>query len=319
MKVGINGFGRIGKSIYKILVENNIEVPLVNDPFINIKYMEYLLKYDTVNGKFKCHCENSSIIVNGIKTHLSNETLQEKIMWMEYGVDYVVEATGVFLTKEECEKHRCKRVVLTAPSKDIPMYVYGVNHVFIGEEKVISAASCTTNCLAPLVKLLHESYGIEEGLMTTVHAVTATQKITDGNGSKWRSSRSAMNIIPATTGAATAVCAVLPELEGKLNGMSFRVPVLNGSVVDLVVRLQSCATLADIRSMIEASGMKDVIGCTTDQVVSSDIIGDSRSSVVDINASMQLNPKFFKIVSWYDNEHGYSSRVVDLLKYIEYK
>lgn len=316
MKVGINGFGRIGKTIYKILIQEGIDVPLVNDPFIDIKYMEYLLRYDSVAGRFDCRLEDDAIVANSMKTRLSREMDQGMIPWGEHGVDYVIEASGVFTTRGECEKHRCKRVLLTAPSDDIPMFVYGVNHEKIAAEKVISAASCTTNCLAPLAKLMNDEYGIEEGVMTTVHAVTATQKITDAKGGKWRSARSAMNIIPASTGAARAVGKVLPELEGRLGGMAFRVPVLNVSVVDLVVRLNRGTSLDEIRKLVERSGNPGVIGCTEESLVSSDFNGDSRSSILDVGASMQMSPNFFKLVSWYDNEYGYSCRVVDLIKHI---
>lgn len=316
MKVGINGFGRIGKSIYKILVSEGIEVPLVNDPFIDIEYMEYLLRYDSVSGRVDCRLEGDTIVVNGIRTRLSTERSQESIPWDKYSVDYVVECTGIFTTKSECEKHRCKRVILTAPSTDIPMFVYGVNHDKIGSDKAISAASCTTNCLAPLAKLINDEYGIEEGVMTTVHSVTATQKITDAKDKKWRSARSAMNIIPATTGAANAVGKVLPELDGKLSGMAFRVPVLNVSVVDLVVRLSKDTSLDKIRELVKKCKVPNVMGYTDEELVSSDFNGDSRSSILDINASMEINPRFFKLISWYDNEYGYSCRVVDLLKYI---
>lgn len=316
MKVGINGFGRIGKNILKVLIDNGIDVPLVNDPFIDIEYLAYLLKYDTVHGISDCKVENGYVLYKGVKIFLSTEKLQKDIPWAKYGVDYVIEASGVFTTKEQCEQHDCKRVILTCPSEDIPMFVFGVNHDQISDQKVISAASCTTNCLAPLAKLLDDSYGIEEGFMTTVHSVTATQKITDAKGKKWRSNRSAMNIIPASTGAAKAVSKVLPSLDGKLNGMAFRVPVLNVSVVDLVVRLKKDTSLLKIKDMIEKLGNPSVIGTIDEEVVSSDMNGEKRSSVLDIKASMEMSPRYFKLISWYDNEHGYSCRVVDILKYI---
>lgn len=319
MKVGINGFGRIGKNIYKICAEHRVEVPLVNDPFIDIEYMAYLLKYDTVTGRLDCHIEDDAVVYRGKRTRLCKEKTQGSIPWAEYGIDYVVEATGVFMNQEECEKHKCKRVVLTAPGIGIPMFVYGVNHEKIDAEKVISAASCTTNCLAPLAKLLSDEYGIEEGLMTTVHSVTATQKITDAKGPKWRSARSALNIIPATTGAARAVCKVLPELEGRINGMAFRVPVINVSVVDFVVRLRRETSLEEIRKLIDRSDMPGIIGWTDSPVVSSDFNGDSRSSILDLGASMEMNSRFFKLISWYDNEYGYSARVVDLMMYMASK
>lgn len=316
MKVGINGFGRIGKNVYKILVQNGISVPLINDPAVTVEYMEYLVKYDTVNGKFDITRDGEFIVANGIRTSISREYSQEKIPWAAYGVDYVVEASGVYTTLEDCSKHDCKRVLLTAPSTDIPMYVYGVNHTDLKADKVISAASCTTNCLAPLAKLINDAYGIEEGMMTTVHSITATQKVTDAKGKKWRSARSANNIIPASTGAAGAVGKVLPELAGKLNGMAFRVPVLNVSVVDLVVKLNKPSSLEEIKALVKENDMGGVLGWTEDEVVSSDLNMDNRSSIVDFGSCMQLNSTFFKLVSWYDNEYGYSCRVVDLLKYI---
>lgn len=316
MKVGINGFGRIGKNIYRILIANGIEVPLVNDPFIDLEYMAYLLKYDTVTGREECKVEGEYLVYKGRKTKLSREKSPELIKWGESQVDYVVEATGVFKAKEDCSKHACKRVILTAPSRDIEMYVYGVNHEKISGEKVISSASCTTNCLAPLAKIINDAFGIEEGVMSTVHAVTATQRTTDSKGSNWRSSRSAMNIIPASTGAATAVGKVLPELKGKLMGMAFRVPVINGSVVDLTVKLSKPTSLQGIKEEIERAGNKEVIACIEEEVVSADIIGDSRSSLFDLKASIQVSPTFFKLVSWYDNEYAYSCRVVDILKYL---
>lgn len=314
MKVGINGFGRIGKCIYKILIKKGIEVPLVNDPFITEEYLEYLIRYDTVGGRIECTREGSTVTVNGIKTELSKVMAQEEIPWEDHGVDYVVEATGLFTAMEECKKHRCKRIILTAASKDIPMFVYGVNHETLKDERVISGASCTTNCLAPLVKILHETFGIEEAFMSTVHAVTASQKVTDAKGSNWREARSANNIIPMTTGATTAITKIFPELDGKITGMCFRVPVQDVSVVDLTVRLKKKTSLADITKEIKKSKTPDVIGWTEDLVVSSDMINDSRSSIVDIKACIELNSRFFKLISWYDNEYGYSCRVVDLLR-----
>lgn len=322
MKVGINGFGRIGKNIYKILIKNGIEVPLINDPFIDLEYLAYLIKYDSVYGSMKdVKIEKDHIIVEGIVTYLSREKMPEEIPWAKYGTEIVIESSGVFLTEKECSRHNAKRIILTAPSSDIPMFVYGVNHTDIGNERVISAASCTTNCLAPLAKLLNDEYGIEEGLMTTVHSITSTQKTTDSKGGKVRSARSCMNIIPASTGAAKAVGKVLPELEGKLNGMAFRVPVPNVSVVDLVVKLKKPTDLSKIKKAIENSKekMRGTLGVTEELIVSSDMIGETRSSVVDLSASMELSPHFFKIISWYDNEHGYSCRVVDLLLYMYYK
>ncbi|KAI5152037.1 hypothetical protein ENBRE01_2521, partial [Enteropsectra breve] len=312
-----NGFGRIGKRIFTILRNSGFEVPLVNDPFIDEKYMEYLMKYDSVYGRTDAYLEGNSLLYRGAKTFLSQCKDQAEIPWGSHGIDLVVESSGVFLTKEACEKHNAKNVILTAPSKGIPMFVYGVNHESIRDEKVISAASCTTNCLAPLAKILSDAFGIEEGFITTVHAVTPTQRISDAKGSKWRSSRSGLaNIIPASTGAAQAVGKVLPELQGKMDGMAFRVPIQTVSVVDLVVRLSNPATLEEIAKCIEKTKYNDVIGITREEVVSSDFIADPRSSILDMGASMAMGDRFFKLISWYDNEHGYSQRVVDLIRFI---
>ena len=319
MKVGINGFGRIGKNIYRILVKNNIQVAAINDPFVDAEYAEYLLRFDTVYGKRNdVSRDGDYIIIDGQKTIFISERNPADIPWDELGVDYVVEASGIFKTREACEAHRCKHVILTCPSEDIPMYVYGVNHEKIAGDKVVSAASCTTNCLAPIAKILDEEYGIVEGLMTTVHSVTASQKTTDAKGSKWRSARSCMNIIPATTGAAVATTKVLPRLEGRISGMAFRVPVVNGSVVDFTVKLGRETSLEKIRRAVESKkdSMRSVIRCSESQLVSSDIIGEEYSCVLDLGMSMELNPTFYKLVCWYDNEYGYSCRVVDLLLYM---
>lgn len=315
MKVGINGFGRIGKAIYRILTAQGIAVPLINDPFVQPDYAAYLLRYDSVSGREECAYEGSHLLYKHQRTLISQEKAPESIPWEEHGVDYVVEATGVFTDHAACARHRCKRVILTAPAKDIPMFVYGVNHTDLKDQTVFSAASCTTNCLAPLAKILDDSFGIEEALMTTVHAVTASQRTADAKGAKWRSARSAANIIPATTGAAVAAVKVLPALEGRLDGMSFRVPVLDGSVVDLTVRLRADTTLEEIVAAVRRSDSR-VIGCTEDEWVSADVLGDPRSSIVDVKASMALGPRFYKLISWYDNEFGYSCRVVDLLRYV---
>ena len=321
MAVGINGFGRIGKHVYKILIKNGMQVKAINDPFVDVDYLKYLIKYDTVFGtQDSVNVKGESIFMNGIETKLIHEKDPAKIDWNALGVDIVVEAVGVFTTLADCSKHRAKRVILTAPSKDIYMFVYGVNHQNIrAEERIISAASCTTNSLAPIAKLINDEYGIEEGLMTTVHSITATQNTTDGKGSKWRSARSVMNIILASTGAAVAVTKVIPELEGKINGMAFRVPVINCSVVDLTVKLKKPSSLEEIKNLIQNSKdhMRGVLGVTEDEIVSSDMIGESRSSIFDYKASMQLNPNFFKLICWYDNEYGYSCRVVYLIIYIQ--
>lgn len=320
MKVGINGFGRIGKLVYKILRERGVEVPLVNDPFVTLEYMEYLLKYDSVFGRNKdVSIDNGKIVYGDSSTSLTDCKRPEDIPWSEHGVDAVVEATGLFTTEKQCEGHRdAKVVVITAPSKDVPTFVYGVNHEEYSGQRVISNASCTTNCLAPLAKIVNDNFGIVEGLMTTVHAVTATQNIVDGMGKCHRSGRSGMqNIIPASTGAAGTVGKVIPSLAGRLSGMAMRVPVLDVSVVDLVCRTEKPTTIEEIAKIVDEYAMKNgnVMGVTRDGVVSSDFIGDTRSSIFDATASIAMGSNFFKLISWYDNEYGYSCRVFDLLKY----
>ncbi|KMV65804.1 glyceraldehyde-3-phosphate dehydrogenase [Encephalitozoon cuniculi EcunIII-L] len=321
MKVGINGFGRIGKLVYRILRERGVEVPLVNDPFLTPESMEYLLKYDSVFGRCReeCRLEGKKMVYKGKATSLSKFHRPEDIPWSEHGIDAVVEASGAFTTLKDCEGHRdAKVVVITAPSKDAPMFVYGVNHHDYVSQRIISNASCTTNCLAPLAKVIDDNFGIVEGLMTTVHAVTATQKIVDGTGRCYRSGRSGLsNIIPASTGAATSVGKVIPSLASKLNGMAVRVPVPNGSVVDLVCRTRKETTIEGIADAIEkfSKNNEGIIGTTRDSVVSSDFIGDSRSSIFDVTASISMGSNFFKLISWYDNEYGYSHRVCDMLEY----
>jgi glyceraldehyde 3-phosphate dehydrogenase len=322
LRVGINGFGRIGKCIFKILRDRGIEVPLVNDPFLDLEYMHYLLKYDSTYGKEDvCQLENDKIIYKGKPTSHSTAKLPSEIPWKDFKVDYVIESTGLFLTLKDCEGHKdVKSIIITAPSPDAPMFVFGVNHLKYNKEKIISNASCTTNCLAPLANILNKNFGIEEGLMMTVHSVTATQKIVDGITKKnKRDGRSGMqNIIPASTGAAKAVTKVLPELEGKLNGMALRVPTPNVSIVDLSVRLSKPTSLKEISEIFEKESKenKEIIGITYDEVVSTDFNKDSRSCILDARGSMELNPKFFKLLAWYDNEYGYSCRTVDLLEYV---
>lgn len=319
MKVGINGFGRIGKLVYRILRERGVDVPLVNDPFVDLEYMEYLLRYDSVFGRnSRFSVSGGKIADEGGSTALTNFSSPEEIPWREHGVDAVIEASGVFTTVAQCEGHSADIVVITAPSKDVPMFVYGVNHREYSSQRVISNASCTTNCLAPLAKAVNDRFGIVEGLMTTVHAVTATQKIVDGVGRCRRSARAGLqNIIPASTGAAGAVGKVIPSLANRLNGMAMRVPVSDVSVVDLVCRTEKPATIEEIARAVEeyAACNEGVIGVTRDAVVSSDFVGDSRSSVFDVGASIAMGQNFFKLVSWYDNEYGYSCRVCDLLKH----
>lgn len=321
-KVGINGFGRIGKLVYKILRERDIEVPIVNDPALDVSYMYYLLKYDSVFGfDEKVKLKNNQVYYKDKLSELTAFKNPSDIPWKQYDVDYVVEATGIFKTISECEKHRnVKNVIITAPSDDAPMFVCGVNLDKYNGERIISNASCTTNCIAPLANVLHKHFGIEEGLMTTVHAVTATQKIVDGITKKnKRDGRSGLqNIIPASTGAAKAVGKIIPELNGKLNGMSMRVPLPDVSVVDLTVRLSKPTSLDEIKKVMIEEGKinKNIIGVTEEDVVSTDFIKDKRSCIFDYKASMQMGENFFKLIAWYDNEFGYSTRVVDLLEFI---
>jgi len=316
--------------VMRAAIHKGAEVTAINDPFLSVDYMVYLFKYDSTHGQYKgeVSTEGGYLIVDGKKIQVFTERDPKAIPWGKAGVDVVVESTGVFTTIEGASKHLeggAKRVVITAPSADAPMYVMGVNHdTYDPKNKVISNASCTTNCLAPLAKVIHDSFGIEEGLMTTVHAITATQKTVDGpSGKLWRDGRgAAQNIIPAATGAAKAVGKVIPDLNGKLTGMAFRVPVHDVSVVDLTVKLAKPTTYDEIKQKIkEASegSLKGILGYTEDEVVSTDFIGDTRSSIFDAKAGIQLSPTFVKLISWYDNEFGYSLRVVDLIKYIQDK
>ncbi|MDD2824575.1 MAG: type I glyceraldehyde-3-phosphate dehydrogenase, partial [Bacteroidales bacterium] len=313
IKVGINGFGRIGRLVFRAAQQReNIEIVGIND-LISVDYMAYMLRYDTVHGQFRGSVEvkDDTLVVNGKAIRVTSEKDPANLKWNEINAEYVVESTGLFLTKEKAQAHidaGAKRVVMSAPSKDdTPMFVYGVNHKSYKGEAFVSNASCTTNCLAPVAKVLNDSFGILEGLMTTVHATTATQKTVDGPSAKdWRGGRAAAaNIIPSSTGAAKAVGKVIPQLNGKLTGMSFRVPTVNVSVVDLTCRLEKPATYEEIKATMKAASegeMKGVLGYTEDSVVSSDFIGDSRTSIFDANAGISLNPNFVKIVSWYDNE-----------------
>ena len=325
IKVGINGFGRIGRLVFRVLTEReNVEVVGIND-LVDPDYLAYMLKYDSVHGKFEGEIavEGNTLIVNGQRIRVTAEKDPANLKWNEVGADYIVEATGIFLTKETANKHieaGAKKVILTGPSKDdTPMFVMGVNeNTLTAADTIISNASCTTNCLAPLAKVIHDNFGIEEGLMTTVHATTATQKTVDGPSSKdWRGGRSAMNnIIPSSTGAAKAVGKVIPELNGKLTGMSFRVPTVDVSVVDLTVRLSKETTYEEIKKVMKEAAdgpLKGIVGYTEDAVVSQDFVGDTRTSIFDAEAGIMLSPTFVKLVSWYDNEIGYSNKVVDLL------
>lgn len=326
-KVGINGFGRIGRLVLRSAIESGkIHVVAINDPFIDSEYMVYMLKYDTVHGQFKGTIESrdGKLIVNDNTINVYSEIDASKIPWGNDNVEYVAEATGVYTSEEKASAHftgGAKKVVITAPSSDAPMFVMGVNHDKYNKNmKVISNASCTTNCLAPLAKVINDNFGIESGLMTTVHATTATQKTVDGPSKKdWRGGRgAAFNIIPSSTGAAKAVGKVIPELNGKLTGMAFRVPTADVSVVDLTVNLKKSTNYEEIKKCVkEASetNLKNILGYTEDSVVSSDFIHDNRTSIFDADAGIQLNDKFVKLVSWYDNEWGYSNKVVDLIEH----
>ncbi|KAK9781064.1 putative Glyceraldehyde-3-phosphate dehydrogenase [Seiridium cardinale] len=328
VKVGINGFGRIGRIVFRNAVEHpEIEIVAVNDPFIEPKYAEYMLKYDSTHGQFKgdIKVEGSDLVINGKTVKFYTERDPAAIPWKDTGAEYIVESTGVFTTTDKASAHLkggAKKVIISAPSADAPMYVMGVNEkTYDGKADVISNASCTTNCLAPLAKVVHDKFTIIEGLMTTVHSYTATQKTVDGPSAKdWRGGRTAaQNIIPSSTGAAKAVGKVIPDLNGKLTGMSMRVPTPNVSVVDLTVRIEKGASYDEIKEAIKeaANGpLKGVLAYTEDDVVSTDMIGNTNSSIFDAKAGISLNKNFVKLVSWYDNEWGYSRRVLDLLAYV---
>ena len=324
IKIGINGFGRIGRLVFRATTErDNVQVVAIND-LLDVDYMAYMLRYDSVHGKFQgeVSVEDGMLVVNGNKIRVTAEKDPADLKWNEVGADYVVESTGLFLTKELAEAHLkagAKRVVMSAPSKDdTPMFVMGVNNKEYAGQTIVSNASCTTNCLAPLAKVIHENFGIVEGLMTTVHAATATQKTVDGPSKKdWRGGRSILgNIIPSSTGAAKAVGKVIPSLQGKLTGMALRVPTADVSVVDLTCRLEKAATYEDIKTAVKKASeneLKGILGYTEDAVVSTDFLDEKRTSVFDANAGIMLNEHFVKLVSWYDNEIGYSNKVVDLI------
>lgn len=329
-KIGINGFGRIGRLVLRASIEKGAEVVAVNDPFIGVDYMAYMFKYDSTHGRFKgeVKAEGNCLVVNGHKITVFQERDPKNIPWGKAGAEYVVESTGVFTTIEKASAHLeggAKKVIISAPSADAPMFVCGVNlEAYDPSYKIVSNASCTTNCLAPLAKVIHDNFDIVEGLMTTVHATTATQKTVDGpSGKLWRDGRGAQqNIIPASTGAAKAVGKVIPALNGKLTGMAFRVPVANVSVVDLTVRLGKGASYDDIKSKVKEAAegpLKGILEYTEDEVVSSDFISDPHSSIFDAKAGIPLSDNFVKLISWYDNEYGYSNRVVDLIKYMQSK
>jgi glyceraldehyde 3-phosphate dehydrogenase len=323
IKIGINGFGRIGRMVLRAAIDrNDVEVVAIND-LLDIKHLAYLLKYDSVHGKCKADVlsDDNSLIVDGKKIQISSERDPKKIAWDLKGVDVVLECTGIFTTLETAQLHidgGAPKVVISAPSKDAPMYVMGVNHDEVDKnDLIISNASCTTNCLAPPIKVLNDGFGVEEALMTTVHAVTATQFTVDGPSKKdYRGGRSSLlNIIPASTGAAKAVTKVIPSLEGKITGMAFRVPTANVSVVDLTVKLSKETSYDEVMKTFKSASenkLKGILGYTEELVVSQDFIGDSRTSIVDAKAGIQLNSKFYKIISWYDNEAGYSNKLIDL-------
>jgi glyceraldehyde 3-phosphate dehydrogenase len=327
IKVGINGFGRIGRLVFRAAMErDDMEIVGIND-LLDAQYMAYMLRYDSVHGGFNGSIEyaENALIVNGQKIRVTAEKDPINLKWHEVKADYVVESTGLFLTQESAQAHiqaGAKYVVMSAPAKDdTPMFVMGVNHKKYNKETVVSNASCTTNCLAPLVKVIHDHFGIVEGLMTTVHATTATQKTVDGPSKKdWRGGRAAIgNIIPSSTGAAKAATKVIPELKGKLTGMSFRVPTVDVSVVDLTCRLEKPTTYEAIKSAIKKASqteMKGILAYTEDAVVSTDFIHNPHSSIFDAEAGIMLNETFVKLVSWYDNEWGYSNRVLDLIAYM---
>lgn len=328
IRVGINGFGRIGRLVFRAAQErNDIEIVGIND-LIDVEYMAYMLRYDTMHGQFKGSVEvkDGKLVVNGKSIRVTAEKDPANLKWNKVGADYVVESTGLFLTKEKAQGHiaaGAKYVVMSAPSKDdTPMFVCGVNtDSYVKGTQFVSNASCTTNCLAPIAKVLNDVFGIEDGLMTTVHSTTATQKTVDGPSVKdWRGGRAASgNIIPSSTGAAKAVGKVIPSLNGKLTGMSFRVPTLDVSVVDLTVNLKKAASYEEICAAMKKASegeLKGILGYTEDDVVSSDFLGDSRTSIFDAKAGIQLTPTFVKVVSWYDNEWGYSNKVLDLVAHM---
>ncbi|MEN8776544.1 MAG: type I glyceraldehyde-3-phosphate dehydrogenase [Polaribacter sp.] len=328
IKVGINGFGRIGRLAFRSSVlRDNVQVVAIND-LLDVDYLAYMLKYDSVHGAFQgtVDVKDGKLVVNGNEIRITAERDPANLKWDEVGAEYVIESTGFFLTEETAGKHLeagAKKVVLSAPSKDhTPMFVMGVNNKELkADQKIFSNASCTTNCLAPITKVLNDNFGIVEGLMTTVHAATATQKTVDGPSMKdWRGGRSAIgNVIPSSTGAAKAVGKVIPAMNGKLTGMAFRIPTMDVSVVDLTVKLEKAASYEDIcaamKAASESAAMKGVLGYTEDLVVSQDFVGDTRTSIFDAKAGIALNDNFVKVVSWYDNEMGYSTKIVDLIEY----
>ena len=330
IKIGINGFGRIGRLVFRAAAAQpeKFEIVAINDPFVDPEYMAYMAKYDTAHGKFagELASKDGKLVVNGHEVNVYGFKDPAEIPWGKDGVEYVIEATGVFKTVDDCQAHLnagARKVIITAPSKDAPMFVMGVNNkTYSSDMTVISNASCTTNCLAPLAKVINDNFGIKEGLMTTVHAVTATQKTVDGPSKKdWRGGRASMcNIIPSSTGAAKAVGKVIPSLAGKLTGMAFRVPTIAVSVVDLTVNIEKPASYDEICAAVKSASegeLKGLLGYTEDAVVSSDFLGDSRGSIFDAKAGIALTDTFIKLVAWYDNEWGYSCNVLKLTEYVD--
>ncbi|MCF6349760.1 MAG: type I glyceraldehyde-3-phosphate dehydrogenase [Flavobacteriaceae bacterium] len=325
IKIGINGFGRIGRLAFRsAIVRENMQVVAIND-LLEVEYLAYLLRYDSVHGRFEGTVEvkNGHLVVNGNTIRVTAEKNPEKLKWNEVEAAYIIESTGFFLSKEQAGLHLkggAKKIVISAPSKDAPMFVMGVNHKKLkATDTIFSNASCTTNCLAPIAKILNDNFGIVECLMTTVHAATSGQKTVDAPAGNWRRGRSAiLNIIPATTGAAKAVTKVIPELKGKMDAMAFRVPTANVSVIDLTVRLKKATSYNEIKKVMKKASeneFKGILGYTEDEVVSQDFVSETRTSVFDASAGVELNSNFFKIISWYDNEFGYSTKIVDLLAY----
>ena len=330
IKIGINGFGRIGRLVFRAAAAQpeKFEIVAINDPFVDPEYMAYMAKYDTAHGKFagELASKDGKLVVNGHEVNVYGFKDPAEIPWGKDGVEYVIEATGVFKTVDDCQAHLnagSRKVIITAPSKDAPMFVMGVNNkTYSSDMTVISNASCTTNCLAPLAKVINDNFGIKEGLMTTVHAVTATQKTVDGPSKKdWRGGRASMcNIIPSSTGAAKAVGKVIPSLAGKLTGMAFRVPTIDVSVVDLTVNIEKPASYDEICAAVKSASegeLKGLLGYTEDAVVSSDFLGDSHGSIFDAKAGIALTDTFIKLVAWYDNEWGYSCNVLKLTEYVD--
>jgi len=325
IKIGINGFGRIGRLAFRSAIERDtMQIVAIND-LLDVDYLAYLLKYDSVHGRFNGTVEviDGNLLVNGNTIRITADRNPENLKWNNVDVDYVIESTGFFTTKEKAALHiqgGAKKVIISAPSKDAKMYVMGVNNdQLTKQELIISNASCTTNCLAPIVKIIDDNFGLSEGLMTTIHAATSTQNTVDGPNKKWRRGRSVVNnIIPTSTGAAEAVTKVIPKMEGKLTGMAVRVPVADVSLVDLTFKTEKDTSLKEILATFKSASeneFKGIVGYTEDEVVSQDFVSETRTSVIDADASIELNKNFFKIISWYDNEFGYATKIVDLIEY----